>query len=167
MAVLPCAGTSVALWGVQPQSMLSVSLTSQPFSRLTCYARRSEMFGNVVMRLSGTVKLVKVSIVKLCLRRICCRKLSTLRLGLGTYIAWFVSRNQTYEIILSTKTRGYASSCSSFFSQHSLHTLYHLRSSSGNFYHRRGSRLIVRAEADFYSILGVSKNASKSEIKSG
>ncbi|XP_076893574.1 chaperone protein dnaJ A6, chloroplastic-like [Bidens hawaiensis] len=67
---------------------------------------------------------------------------------------------------LSTKTRGFASSCSSFFSQHSLHALYHLRPSSGNFHNRRGSSLIVRAESDFYSILGVSKNASKSEIKS-
>ncbi|XP_076925059.1 chaperone protein dnaJ A6, chloroplastic-like [Bidens hawaiensis] len=67
---------------------------------------------------------------------------------------------------LSTKTRGFASSCSSFFSQHSLHALYHLRPSSGNFHSRRGSSLIVRAESDFYSILGVSKNASKSEIKS-
>ncbi|KAI3810297.1 hypothetical protein L1987_19909 [Smallanthus sonchifolius] len=103
MAILPCASTSVALWGVQPRSMLSVSLTSKSFAYLPC---------------------------------------------------------------LSTKTRGFASSCSSFFSQHSLHTLYHLRSASGNFHHRRGRSLIVQAESDFYSILGLSKNASKSEIKS-
>ncbi|KAL2931872.1 Chaperone protein dnaJ A6 chloroplastic [Bienertia sinuspersici] len=32
---------------------------------------------------------------------------------------------------------------------------------------RRGRRFIVRAESDYYSILGVSRNASKSEIKSG
>ncbi|KAL5230390.1 hypothetical protein ABZP36_029166 [Zizania latifolia] len=31
---------------------------------------------------------------------------------------------------------------------------------------RRGSRFIVRAAADFYSVLGVSRNSSKSEIKS-
>ncbi|XP_068470379.1 chaperone protein dnaJ A6, chloroplastic-like isoform X2 [Phaseolus vulgaris] len=31
---------------------------------------------------------------------------------------------------------------------------------------RKGSRLIVRADADYYSVLGVSRNASKSEIKS-
>ncbi|KAJ0508889.1 putative Heat shock protein DnaJ, cysteine-rich [Helianthus annuus] len=102
MAVLPCAGTSVALCGVQPQSMLSVSIASKSFARLPRVIR----------------------------------------------------------------PRGFASSCSSFFSQQSFYTLYHMRSSSGNFHHRRGSRLIVRAESDFYSILGVSKNASKSEIKS-
>nr|XP_043621522.1 chaperone protein dnaJ A7A, chloroplastic-like isoform X2 [Erigeron canadensis] len=64
-----------------------------------------------------------------------------------------------------TKTIGFASSCSSIFSQSSLHSLYHMRP-SGNSLHRRGSRLIVRAESDFYSILGVSKNASKADIKS-
>jgi hypothetical protein len=37
---------------------------------------------------------------------------------------------------------------------------------SPRFLHRRGSRFIVRAEADFYSVLGVSRNSSKSEIKS-
>ncbi|PKU77572.1 chaperone protein dnaJ A7A, chloroplastic [Dendrobium catenatum] len=31
---------------------------------------------------------------------------------------------------------------------------------------RRGARLTVRADSDYYSVLGVSKNASKSEIKS-
>lgn len=30
---------------------------------------------------------------------------------------------------------------------------------------RRGSRLIVRADADYYTVLGVSKNSTKSEIK--
>ncbi|KAI3676977.1 hypothetical protein L1987_86594 [Smallanthus sonchifolius] len=38
-----------------------------------------------------------------------------------------------------------------------------MRSASGNFHHRS---LIVRAKSGFYSTLGVSKNASKSEIKS-
>ncbi|KAL9269847.1 Chaperone protein dnaJ A8, chloroplastic-like protein [Drosera capensis] len=32
--------------------------------------------------------------------------------------------------------------------------------------YKRGNRLIVRAASDYYSVLGVSKNASKSEIKS-
>ncbi|XP_030973528.1 chaperone protein dnaJ A6, chloroplastic-like [Quercus lobata] len=32
---------------------------------------------------------------------------------------------------------------------------------------RRGARFTVRADSDFYSLLGVSRNASKSEIKSG
>ncbi|MBA0643486.1 hypothetical protein Goklo_027776 [Gossypium klotzschianum] len=31
---------------------------------------------------------------------------------------------------------------------------------------RRGARFIVRAETDYYTVLGVSRNASKSEIKS-
>ncbi|TYH28790.1 hypothetical protein ES288_A02G171900v1 [Gossypium darwinii] len=33
-------------------------------------------------------------------------------------------------------------------------------------HHRRGARFIVRAETDYYTVLGVSRNASKSEIKS-
>ncbi|KAG0459814.1 hypothetical protein HPP92_022942 [Vanilla planifolia] len=32
--------------------------------------------------------------------------------------------------------------------------------------HHRSARFVVRAEADYYSVLGVSKNANKSEIKS-
>ena len=32
-------------------------------------------------------------------------------------------------------------------------------------HHRRGSRFIVRAAADFYTVLGVSKNSTKAEIK--
>uniref|UniRef100_A0A6N2NA67 J domain-containing protein n=1 Tax=Salix viminalis TaxID=40686 RepID=A0A6N2NA67_SALVM len=31
---------------------------------------------------------------------------------------------------------------------------------------RRGARFVVRADSDFYSVLGVSKNSTKSEIKS-
>ncbi|MED6111257.1 Chaperone protein dnaJ A6, chloroplastic [Stylosanthes scabra] len=38
---------------------------------------------------------------------------------------------------------------------------------SSQTYHRvRGSRFIVRADTDYYSVLGVSRNATKSEIKS-
>ncbi|KAJ6353703.1 hypothetical protein OIU76_002677 [Salix suchowensis] len=31
----------------------------------------------------------------------------------------------------------------------------------------RGARFVVRADSDYYSVLGVSKNATKPEIKSG
>ncbi|XP_057429216.1 chaperone protein dnaJ A6, chloroplastic-like [Lotus japonicus] len=58
-----------------------------------------------------------------------------------------------------------AARSSSIFSRDSLHALFDAGSSQ-TLHRRRGSRLIVRADADFYSTLGVSKNASKSEIKS-
>ncbi|CAL0333133.1 unnamed protein product [Lupinus luteus] len=58
-----------------------------------------------------------------------------------------------------------AAPSSSFFSRDSLRGLYDMGSSQ-TLHRRRGSKLIVRAEADYYSVLGVSKNASKSEIKS-
>ncbi|KAF7839933.1 chaperone protein dnaJ A6, chloroplastic-like [Senna tora] len=58
-----------------------------------------------------------------------------------------------------------ASPSSSFFSRDSLHSFLDMGSSQ-TLQHRRGSRLIVRADADYYSVLGVSKSASKSEIKS-
>lgn len=64
----------------------------------------------------------------------------------------------------STKTRALASPCSSLFSQGSMNALYDMKSCGT--YKRRGGRLIVRAQSDFYSVLGVSKNASKAEIKS-
>ncbi|KAE8693232.1 Chaperone protein DnaJ [Hibiscus syriacus] len=53
---------------------------------------------------------------------------------------------------------------SGLFSRDSLPLLSFMRSSQS---HRsRGARFIVRAETDYYTILGVSRNASKSEIKS-
>ncbi|KAK4256679.1 hypothetical protein QN277_006370 [Acacia crassicarpa] len=58
-----------------------------------------------------------------------------------------------------------AAPSSSFFGCDSLHMLYGLGSSQ-TVNHRKGSRFIVRADADYYSVLGVSRNASKSEIKS-
>ncbi|KAK7247406.1 hypothetical protein RIF29_42289 [Crotalaria pallida] len=58
-----------------------------------------------------------------------------------------------------------AAPSSSFLSRASIHTLFNV-GSSRTLHSRRGSSLIVRAGADFYSVLGVSKNASKSEIKS-
>ncbi|KAJ7945418.1 Chaperone protein dnaJ [Quillaja saponaria] len=54
---------------------------------------------------------------------------------------------------------------SSLFSWDSLNGLCGMGSSQ-TLHRRRGSRFIVRADTDFYSALGVSRNASKSEIKS-
>ncbi|KAK2654699.1 hypothetical protein Ddye_014555 [Dipteronia dyeriana] len=54
---------------------------------------------------------------------------------------------------------------SSFFSRDSF-SVFSYVGPSQTAHRRRGARFIVRAESDFYSILGVSKNASKSEIKS-
>jgi molecular chaperone DnaJ len=65
----------------------------------------------------------------------------------------------------SKKIKALASSSLASFSRDSLHEIFSA-SSRRNSCHRRGSSLIVRASTDFYSVLGVSKNASKSEIKS-
>ncbi|KAF2317446.1 hypothetical protein GH714_022369 [Hevea brasiliensis] len=54
---------------------------------------------------------------------------------------------------------------SSLFSRGSFPILSYVGPSQASHRHR-GSRFAVRADADYYSILGVSKNASKSEIKS-
>ncbi|GLJ53845.1 hypothetical protein SUGI_1149550 [Cryptomeria japonica] len=58
-----------------------------------------------------------------------------------------------------------ASSNSSFLAKESISLMFdsslYFRGSR-----RRGNRLVVRADSDYYSILGVSRNASKSEIKS-
>ncbi|XP_020103231.1 chaperone protein dnaJ A6, chloroplastic-like [Ananas comosus] len=65
----------------------------------------------------------------------------------------------------SVREKCLASSNASFFNQVPSSSLLNLVASP-NFRRCRGSRLVVRADADYYSILGVSKNASKSEIKS-
>ncbi|KAI3525560.1 hypothetical protein L1887_04425 [Cichorium endivia] len=65
----------------------------------------------------------------------------------------------------SVNTGELASTCAAFCSQGSLHALYNV-GRSGKSHHRRGGRFIVRAESDYYSVLGVSKNSSKAEIKS-
>ncbi|XP_011074871.1 chaperone protein dnaJ A6, chloroplastic [Sesamum indicum] len=65
----------------------------------------------------------------------------------------------------SSRIKSLASQSSTFFSPKSLNVLY----SSGSYINscqRRRARLIVRADKDYYSVLGVSKSASKSEIKS-
>ncbi|CAK9163136.1 unnamed protein product [Ilex paraguariensis] len=66
---------------------------------------------------------------------------------------------------VSSKVRTLASPSSTIFSQNSLRSQFNLGSSK-NSSRRRGSHLIVRADSDYYAVLGVSKNASKSEIKS-
>ncbi|KAL3641303.1 Chaperone protein dnaJ A6, chloroplastic [Castilleja foliolosa] len=58
-----------------------------------------------------------------------------------------------------------ASQSSTIFSQESLNALFSSRSYN-NLSQRRGARFIVRADRDYYTVLGVSKNASKSDIKS-
>ncbi|XP_021737105.1 chaperone protein dnaJ A7A, chloroplastic-like isoform X1 [Chenopodium quinoa] len=64
-----------------------------------------------------------------------------------------------------SKIRAFQSLSSSFFSPEPVHLIFNV-SSARNPCHKRGFRFIVRAESDFYSILGVSRNASKSDIKS-
>ncbi|XP_057494654.1 chaperone protein dnaJ A7A, chloroplastic-like isoform X1 [Actinidia eriantha] len=64
----------------------------------------------------------------------------------------------------SRKMKALASPSSSIFSQNSLHVLFNMVPSRSPC-HRRGTRLIVRADSNYYSVLGVSKKASKSEIK--
>ncbi|GFP89759.1 chaperone protein dnaj [Phtheirospermum japonicum] len=58
-----------------------------------------------------------------------------------------------------------ASQSSTIFSQESVNAIFSSRSSY-NPSQRRGARFIVRADRDYYTVLGVSKNASKSDIKS-
>uniref|UniRef100_A0A1D1YY91 Chaperone protein DnaJ n=1 Tax=Anthurium amnicola TaxID=1678845 RepID=A0A1D1YY91_9ARAE len=65
---------------------------------------------------------------------------------------------------ISAKEKYLASSCASMFSRDSSLGL--LNSGSlQNVRRRRAAHLIVRADTDYYSVLGVSKNASKAEIK--
>ncbi|KAH9618214.1 hypothetical protein KSS87_002638 [Heliosperma pusillum] len=61
--------------------------------------------------------------------------------------------------------RAMQSLSSSIFSPEPLRLLFNLSSARSPCI-KRGARFIVRAESDYYSILGVSRNASKSEIKS-
>ncbi|PIM99946.1 hypothetical protein CDL12_27550, partial [Handroanthus impetiginosus] len=65
----------------------------------------------------------------------------------------------------SRRIVSFTSEGSTFFSQKPLNAFL----SSGSHVNprlRRGARLVVRADRDYYSVLGVSRNASKSEIKS-
>ncbi|XP_022136650.1 chaperone protein dnaJ A6, chloroplastic isoform X3 [Momordica charantia] len=54
---------------------------------------------------------------------------------------------------------------SSLFSRGSLNVLFDMRPSQTS-HRRKGGLLVVRADSDYYSVLGVSKSASKAEIKS-
>lgn len=63
------------------------------------------------------------------------------------------------------KIQALQSLSSSMLSPDPLHKLFNVNSARSPCY-RRGDRLVVRAGADYYSTLGVSRNASKSEIKS-
>ncbi|KAL3515528.1 hypothetical protein ACH5RR_022430 [Cinchona calisaya] len=66
---------------------------------------------------------------------------------------------------LHCNSKALASPSSTFFSRSPLHVLFNSWSYK-NSCQKRGARFTVRAEQDYYAILGVSKNASKSEIKS-
>ncbi|GMI86586.1 DNA J protein A6 [Hibiscus trionum] len=68
--------------------------------------------------------------------------------------------------VTNTNTMSYmGSSNSGLFSRDSLPLLSFMRSSQTS-HRRRGARFVVRAETDYYTVLGVSRNASKPEIKS-
>ncbi|KAI3873978.1 hypothetical protein MKW98_001627 [Papaver atlanticum] len=72
-------------------------------------------------------------------------------------------RSSDYRI--STQMRCLASSSSTSLSQHSVHALF-AAGSSRTHHPRRGIRFVVKANSDYYSVLGVSKNAGKADIKS-
>ncbi|CAH9130635.1 unnamed protein product [Cuscuta epithymum] len=76
-----------------------------------------------------------------------------------------IANSSVSELRFPSKVRALALPSSRFFCQESMNELLSSLSYK-NPCQRRGNRLIVRANKDFYSVLGVSKNASKSDIKS-
>ncbi|KAI3850319.1 hypothetical protein MKW92_036129 [Papaver armeniacum] len=72
-------------------------------------------------------------------------------------------RSSDYRI--STQMQCLASTSSTSFSQNSVHAIFGAGSSRTQ-HPRRGKRFVVRADSDYYSVLGVSKNATKEDIKS-
>ncbi|KAF9608285.1 hypothetical protein IFM89_008570 [Coptis chinensis] len=76
----------------------------------------------------------------------------------------FTNKMVTSQYGISSKLRCLGSKNSGLLSQESLHVLFN--ASFQNPRRSRGSCFVVRADGDFYATLGVSKSASKSEIKS-
>nr|CAD1831910.1 unnamed protein product [Ananas comosus var. bracteatus] len=83
----------------------------------------------------------------------------------GTKACYFSNNLLMLRNSILSKDRLLAASSASFFAHLPSSFLLNCRTSQ-NIRHQRGSRLVVSAESDYYSVLGVSKNASKSEIKS-
>ncbi|KAF9678885.1 hypothetical protein SADUNF_Sadunf07G0082700 [Salix dunnii] len=76
------------------------------------------------------------------------------------------NRMLTAQYGINNKMSYLAAPSSSLFSRDSFPVLSYTgtsQTSNG----RKGARFVVRADSDYYSVLGVSKNSSKSEIKSG
>ncbi|EOX98770.1 Uncharacterized protein TCM_007459 [Theobroma cacao] len=82
----------------------------------------------------------------------------------NTTVTWSGFRRQFMSSSNTNKLR-IPQGRSSIFSQNLTHTLFHSPSSKRPCHHL-ARRLIVKATQDYYSILGVSKSASKSDIKS-
>ncbi|XP_022739803.1 chaperone protein dnaJ A6, chloroplastic-like [Durio zibethinus] len=82
-----------------------------------------------------------------------------------TIRSYVPNRIMTVQSRVTSTTSYLGAPSSSLFSRDSLPFLSFVGSSRASHRHR-GARFIVRAETDYYSVLGVSRNASKSEIKS-
>ncbi|KAK6237980.1 hypothetical protein QUC31_003449 [Theobroma cacao] len=82
-----------------------------------------------------------------------------------TIRSYVTNRIMTTQSGVTSRINYLGAPSSSLFSRDSLPLLSSVGSSQTS-HCRRGARFIVRAETDFYSILGVSRNSSKSEIKS-
>ncbi|CAH2076062.1 unnamed protein product, partial [Thlaspi arvense] len=79
--------------------------------------------------------------------------------------AYYPSRLESHQDNSISQINCLGASRSSMFSHGSLPFL-SLTGQSRSSHSRRGARFTVRADTDFYSVLGVSKNATKAEIKS-
>ncbi|KAF5458176.1 hypothetical protein F2P56_022230 [Juglans regia] len=78
---------------------------------------------------------------------------------------YMANRTLTSRYCTMNKINYLSAPSSSLFSRDSFHLLSYPCASQTS-HTRRGGRFTVRAEADFYSVLGVSRNSSKPEIKS-
>lgn len=79
--------------------------------------------------------------------------------------SYSMNRAPSSQFGLTSDVRQLAAQSSSLFSRGTLPLSFYSGSCRRS-PHRRGARLVVRADTDYYSVLGVSRNASKSEIKS-